>query len=350
MKLHTAVLLVLLTQGNKSTAANPLLQITACKSTRKASSVISFSWSSGLSPVLDLFFRHTRRPALRFKPWFPGFLYSLIFSFHGIWNPSLQARQNIVPNLHATCWSLEVQVSSDTHCWDYCISPGHTSEFVLFHPYPHPDLCLEKNLCQKGTGHVTLVILFGTTDSSLDYSKTNGRDIMSFPPTPNFSPPPKNTGAGSFSNTTCPQLTEEDLSLSFLQGRGILGAHGEVLAAEGGMLQLWPLRTGVSSTVCGGYLLQHHGVPPAPPPTLVFPLPFLIFSLLLLCLSSVFCPLSMFSWRCHKLGGWAQLRPAVGPLWSQLCLARNMPWSLLIQATPAANTLPWTGQYRGKGK
>lgn len=46
-------LLVLLTQRNKSTAANPALQITACKATRKASSITSFSLSSGFSPVLD---------------------------------------------------------------------------------------------------------------------------------------------------------------------------------------------------------------------------------------------------------------------------------------------------------
>lgn len=42
-RLHTAILLILLTQRNKSTAANPALQITACNATRKASSVFSFS-------------------------------------------------------------------------------------------------------------------------------------------------------------------------------------------------------------------------------------------------------------------------------------------------------------------
>lgn len=59
---------------------------------------------------------------------------------------------------------------------------------MLFHPYLHPDLCLEK--LQKETKHVNLMILFGTTDSSLDYSKTKERGIMSFPP-PNFSPTPE---------------------------------------------------------------------------------------------------------------------------------------------------------------
>lgn len=85
MKLQTAILLALLTQGNKSTAANHVLQITACKSTRKASSIILFSLSSGFSPVLDdPFFRHARCPVLRFRSQFPGLLYSLLFSFHSI--------------------------------------------------------------------------------------------------------------------------------------------------------------------------------------------------------------------------------------------------------------------------
>lgn len=75
MKLHTASLMVLLTQGNKSTAANPVLQITVCNAARKSSSTISFSLSSGFSPVLDdPFFQHTRCPLLRFRPQFPGFI------------------------------------------------------------------------------------------------------------------------------------------------------------------------------------------------------------------------------------------------------------------------------------
>lgn len=40
---------------------------------------------------------------------FPALLYSLLFSFYGIWNPSLQTRQDAIPNLHAMCWSAEIQ-------------------------------------------------------------------------------------------------------------------------------------------------------------------------------------------------------------------------------------------------
>lgn len=148
----------------------------------------------------------------------PCFLVFRVFE-----TPLSKARQNIVPNLHAMCWSLEIQVSPETHWWDYCISLRHTPELVLFYPYLHPDLCLEKKL-QKGTGHVNLMIVFGTTDSSLDYSKTKGRDIMSAPPTQFFSIP-GNTGPSSFSNTMCPQLTEEGLSLSFLQRQGVYWVH-----------------------------------------------------------------------------------------------------------------------------
>lgn len=53
MKLHTANLLVLLTQGNTDTAANPALTISACKAPSKASYIISFSLSSGFRLVLD---------------------------------------------------------------------------------------------------------------------------------------------------------------------------------------------------------------------------------------------------------------------------------------------------------
>lgn len=53
VRLHTAILLILLTQRNRSTAANPALQITACQPTGKISSIFSFSLSSGFSPVPD---------------------------------------------------------------------------------------------------------------------------------------------------------------------------------------------------------------------------------------------------------------------------------------------------------
>lgn len=118
---------------------------------------------------------------LRFQPQFPRLLYSLLFSFQGIWNPFLHTRQNIIPNLYCMHWSMAIQVSLDTHwCnWFYAfgIFPMHITEFVLFQPRQHSDLCLENKL-QKGTAHTKLMILFGTIDSSSDYSKTKGKDIM----------------------------------------------------------------------------------------------------------------------------------------------------------------------------
>lgn len=110
VRLHTAILLVLLTQRNRSTAANPALQITVCKATKKASSIISFSLSSGFSPVpSDPSFPLYVLPWDSDSDFFPALLYSLLFSFYGIWNPSLQTRQDAIPNLHAMCWSVEIQ-------------------------------------------------------------------------------------------------------------------------------------------------------------------------------------------------------------------------------------------------
>lgn len=154
----------------------------------------------------------------------------------------------------------------------------------------------------------------------------------------------RNSGASSFSNTT----DDWGRSLMFFS-LGYIGRTQQGFFGEEGMLQLWPLQRGVSFTDCRGYLLQHHGIHSAPPPTLMFPLPFLTFPFILLCLSSLFCPfLSMFSWRCHKLAGWAQLCPVVSPLWNWLCLAQRMSWSLLTVATPASNTLPQTLSTRGR--
>lgn len=73
-------------------------------------------------------------------------------------------------------------------------------------------------------------------------------------------------------------------------------------------------------------------------------------------LSSIFCFfLSLFSLRCHRLGGWAQLCIAADPPWSWLCLAQSMPWSPLTEASPAANTCHghpalWEGKQDRKSK
>lgn len=264
VRLHTAILLILLTQRNKSTAANPALQITACNATRKASSVFSFSPTWRFSPVPD-------DPSfpLYVLQWDsdPDFLACFtpcFFYFHGIWNPSLQTSQNTIPNLHALLGDARLT----TLWWDSCIYPRHTTELVLFHPYQHPDLC-----SKIGTGHGNLRMQFGT----VCYSKAKGRDTMSSLH-PQFFPILRNTGASSFSNAVCPQLTEEGVSLCFLWWQGVKLMHMARFWWHWEMLQLWLLRTGVSSRGCRGYLLQHHGlhpVPPAPPLTLVFSPPFL---------------------------------------------------------------------------
>lgn len=116
------------------------------------------------------------------------------------------------------------------------------------------------------------------------------------------------------------------------------------------MLELWLLRTGVSSTGCRRYLLQHHGAHPVPlaPPNLGVPSA-ISFSHFLY-LSSIFCFfVRLFSLRCHKLDGWAQLGTAADPPWSWLCLAQSRSWSLLTEASPAANNLPRTPS-TGEGK
>lgn len=150
--------------------------------------------------------------------------------------------------------------------------PKAHSRTCVFHPYQHPDLC-----SKKGTGPGNLRILFGT----VCYSKAKGRNTMSSFHS-QFFPTLRNTGASFFSNTVCPQITEEGLCflcfLSFLWWQGVNLMHMARFWWHWEMLQLWLLRTRVSSRGCRGYLLQHHGVhpiPPAPPLTLVLSPPFL---------------------------------------------------------------------------
>lgn len=82
-------------------------------------------------------------------------LYSLLFRFHGIWKPSLQTSQ-IISNLHAMCWSLEVQGLSLIGEAPV-FTQGTQQNLCFFHPYYHPDLCYK-----KGTGHSNLRTLFDT--------------------------------------------------------------------------------------------------------------------------------------------------------------------------------------------
>lgn len=154
VRLHTAILLILLTQRNKSTAANPALQITACKAPRKASSIFSFRLSSGLSPLpADPSYSFY---VLQFRPWFPGLLYSLLFHFQGIWNPSLHIRQNTIPTLHAMCQSLEMQGLS--LIGETPVFTQGTQQNLCFSTLTSILTCAPK----KGTGHGNLRILFGT--------------------------------------------------------------------------------------------------------------------------------------------------------------------------------------------
>lgn len=186
------------------------------------------------------------------------------------------------------------------------------------------------------------MILFGTTDSSLDYSKTKGRDIMSSPTTPVFLTP-RNIRASTFSNTTA-DWGRSLFSLGYIEctWQGFFGGGEEHCSCD-----LWeqgspPQAVGDICFSTMGYILYHLRPWCSLCHLSLFPSSFL-------CLSSVFCPFSsMFSWSCHKLGGWAQLCPVVGLLWNRLCLAQRMPWSLITAATLAANPLPWTPSTRGR--
>lgn len=122
-------------------------------------------------------------------------------------------------------------------------------------------------------------------------------------------------------------------------------------------LSVWAVGVGLQS-VCSGFSLPlfpsyafpmlQHGLSPccseyllccgAPPLlTLVFPLLFLTPFCSLPSPFGVFCRfLNVFSQKHPKLHWWAQLWPAVGSMWIQLCSTLGSPWPLPTEATIAA--------------
>lgn len=159
-----------------------------------------------------------------------------------------------------------------------------------------------------------------------------------------FFPILRNTGASSMSRADWGRSIPLFSSVPGSE----LNAHGKVLAALGNA-------AAVTSENRGLFQMLQSISAPAPWSTsytshstsILGVLSLISFSHFL-CLFSIFCFFfGLFSLRCHKLCGWAQLCDAAYPPWSWLCLAHSMSWSLM-EASPAANNLSWTPSTGGR--